>query len=274
MDHKILSQYMAHLKVNLNWAEYSYVHDGWYENKRKLDENKFYFFEGGEGLIIIDGIRYNPKPGEILFLPCGSIQTLNTTSPKKYLKHWCHFDANIGASPIGDILKFPRLKKVNDIPYVTGLFKQMKYYNNNSDGFSPIRANSLLLELIHYYLTTICKGEVSLSDQITSTKINTLLSYMEQNLSKKLQINDFAEIMNLHPNYLIRLFRSTFGASPMEYFNRLKIDKAKELLEMSEESINAISYQLGFNTPHYFSTTFKKYTGYTPRDYRNREALR
>lgn len=273
-NQKLISQYMAHLKVNLNWAEYNYVHEGWYENKRKLDINKFYFFEDGEGLIVINGVRYSPKPGEIMFLPSGCLQTLDTISPKRYLKHWCHFDANIGASPLGEILNFPLLRQVNDIPYVTHLFKEMKHYNEESSGFAPIRANSLLLELIHYFLTEICGDEVTLDDHITSTKINTLLTYMEANLDKKLQVNDFAKVMNLHPNYLIRLFRNTFGSAPIEYFNRLKIDKAKELLEMGELSINTIAYQLGFNTPHYFSTTFKKYTGFTPRDYRNRTDLR
>lgn len=269
MDNNIISKYMAHLKVNLLWAEYRMVHEGWYEKDRQLDVNKFYFFEDGEGLIIINGVRYNPKPGELLFIPYGCVQTLDTTSPKRYLKHWCHFDAFIGTSAISDILDVPLLRRVDDIPYVTSLFNQMRACSQSDDGFAPIKANSLLLELIHYYFTVLCKGQIGLNEKLTSTKLNALLSYMEDNLDKKLLVGDFAKVMNLHPNYLIRLFRNTFGTSPMEYFNRMKIDKAKELLEIDEHSINAIAYMLGFNTPHYFSTTFKKHTGYTPRDYRN-----
>jgi YesN/AraC family two-component response regulator len=54
----------------------------------------------------------------------------------------------------------------------------------------------------------------------------------------------------------------------MEYFIRLKVDKSKELLRETSMSIGEISSYLSFDTPNYFSKTFKKITGYTPTTYR------
>ncbi|QUI24681.1 helix-turn-helix transcriptional regulator [Vallitalea pronyensis] len=268
MDDKIIRQYMAHLKVDLLQSHYGKVLETWNENNEKLGYNKLYFIDKGEGLVTINHKKYMPRPGEILFIPEGSIQSLAIISPKRYVKHWCHFNGYIGTVPISQFLSFPLLKKVNDIPYVEDLFTKMSGYSNDQQAFSPIRANSLLLELLHYYFSDICKNEVNLARQVASTKINTLLTFMEQNLHRKLQTEDFAEVMNLNPNYLIRLFKTTFGTSPMNYFNRMRIEKAKELLKLDVDSISSISDKLGFNTPYYFSYVFKKHTGYSPKDYR------
>ncbi len=55
---------------------------------------------------------------------------------------------------------------------------------------------------------------------------------MEQNLHRKLQMDDFADVMNLNPNYLIRLFKTTFGTSPMDYFNRMRIEKSQRIVKI------------------------------------------
>ena len=54
----------------------------------------------------------------------------------------------------------------------------------------------------------------------------------------------------------------------MQYFIRLKIEKAKKLLRENEISVTQISETLAFDTPNYFSKTFKKITGYTPLQYK------
>lgn len=160
MMDKNTRHYMAHLKVNLLQSHYGKVVENWYEKNVKLGFNKLYFIDKGEGLITINNKNYMPKPGEILFVPEGSIQSLSTISPKRYVKHWCHFNAYIGTTPISQFLSFPLLKKVDDIAYVEELFTNMSGYYNDHKAFSPIRANSLLMELLHYYFSHICKNEV------------------------------------------------------------------------------------------------------------------
>ena len=54
----------------------------------------------------------------------------------------------------------------------------------------------------------------------------------------------------------------------MAYFTKLKVQKAKELLRETDISVSSISDQLSFDTPNYFSKTFKRFTGYTPSTYR------
>ncbi len=53
----------------------------------------------------------------------------------------------------------------------------------------------------------------------------------------------------------------------IEYFTYLKIEKSKELLREKNNSIKEIAEKLSFDTPNYFSKTFKKYTKITPSEY-------
>ena len=68
--------------------------------------------------------------------------------------------------------------------------------------------------------------------------------------------------------YIFKQFKKNTGYSIMEYYNKLKIEKAKQLLLETEMSIREISEKLSFDTPNYFSKTFKRLCGVTPSAYK------
>ena len=57
------------------------------------------------------------------------------------------------------------------------------------------------------------------------------------------------------------------GCGVMDYFTRLKVDKAKELIREENYTFTEISEKLGFNTSQYFTTVFKRVSGMTPSEY-------
>jgi AraC-like DNA-binding protein len=73
---------------------------------------------------------------------------------------------------------------------------------------------------------------------------------------------------HLSPKYLSDLLTKETGRSAKEHINDFLIEKAKQLLLGSEESVSGIAYTLGFNYPHYFGRLFKKKTGKSPQEYR------
>ncbi|MEH7414467.1 helix-turn-helix transcriptional regulator, partial [Neobacillus drentensis] len=80
-------------------------------------------------------------------------------------------------------------------------------------------------------------------------------------------VEDLAKITNFHPNYFISIFKDFTGHSPIQYINRRRIEKAKEMLVISELTISTISDSLGLELS-YFSRMFKELTGLSPRAYR------
>ncbi|MEH0153302.1 helix-turn-helix transcriptional regulator [Limibacter armeniacum] len=77
-----------------------------------------------------------------------------------------------------------------------------------------------------------------------------------------------AEKIHLSANYLSDLLKKETGRSAKDHINDFLIEKAKNKLLSTQDSIGEIAYMLGFNYPHYFSRLFKAKTGLTPQQYR------
>ena len=81
-------------------------------------------------------------------------------------------------------------------------------------------------------------------------------------------VRQFADEMNLSPNYFGDMVKSYTGTSPQAYIQQHIISLAQSRLVSTDLSINEIAYSLGFEYPQYFSRLFKKQTGKTPQEYR------
>lgn len=79
-----------------------------------------------------------------------------------------------------------------------------------------------------------------------------------------------AEQVNLSPNYLSDLLKKETGKNTQEHIHYHLIEKAKNMLLSSNDSISQIAYDLGFEYPQYFGNLFKKKTGMSPTNFRNR----
>ncbi|RNC84446.1 MAG: AraC family transcriptional regulator [Balneola sp.] len=104
------------------------------------------------------------------------------------------------------------------------------------------------------------------------SKVESLMKdYFNQGLllqSGPLTIQYLAEHCHLSPNYLSDLLKKETGRSAKDHINDFLINKAKNMLLGSDDSVSGIAYELGFNYPHYFSRLFKNKTGMTPNEYR------
>lgn len=98
--------------------------------------------------------------------------------------------------------------------------------------------------------------------------IESVENYILEFYNKDLKLTQLANLYFLNPDYLCRLFRKETGLSFSEYVNRTRIERAKELLELTSKEILDISTEVGFANVTYFNRIFKKITGVSPREYR------
>ena len=92
--------------------------------------------------------------------------------------------------------------------------------------------------------------------------------FVYNHLHMKISLEDAATHLHLHPSYLSRLFKRETGENFIEYVTRLKMEKAKELLEITDKSVEQISDSLGYENKNYFGKLFKAHTGFVPNAYR------
>ncbi len=99
--------------------------------------------------------------------------------------------------------------------------------------------------------------------------IKNAVQYMTQNYNKPLTLEETARHVRLNPSYFSSLFKKACGSSFKEYLNYIRIEESKNLLTNTNYSIIDIAIAVGFEEQSYFTRVFKKYTGLTPKQYRN-----
>jgi transcriptional regulator GlxA family with amidase domain len=113
---------------------------------------------------------------------------------------------------------------------------------------------------------TIFKGQKEHNDEA----IRIAQEYIEQNIEERITVEELAEKVALGRRSFERRFKQATNNSILEYIQRIKIEAAKRSFENSRKNINEVMYGLGYTDTKAFRTTFRKITGLTPIEYRNK----
>lgn len=261
-------KYVADMALELVVAAYAKVPATWREIDYVPEYNKFYYIVEGEGELTIGGRVYRPEPGQLFLMPQGVKQSYSAVEGKPaFGKYWCHFKAQIGNRPLFDVLETPPFIQTDSVAELAGLFQRLQYWQKRRELTSAIHVRAVLLELIARFLDRCGTVRIRKTGTGSLDKIERAIVYIEQHLSEHVSVEELAHMTHFHPNYFIRLFKRTTGYSPIQYVNRMRIEKAKHLLTVTNDSVSDIAGLLGLDVS-YLSRMFKEYTGVSPSDYR------
>ena len=239
-----------------------------------------------------------------------SMQTPRPTSALLYMKGCeCEYTWNSGFLNVkkGEIVyipqgsvyktKFIKAEKENDkvstilIEFISSLsnnenfvfFTHPTVVSGNADGFSeyfsqmvrlfkePVSSPALKKSVLYRILSAI--GYEQRTTKLLMTEFAPIakgIIYMESDINQEKSIPEIAEMCHVSPSYFRKLFKAYSGMSPIEYQIRIKISRAKRLLQTNTMRISEISDTLGFFDTAYFCRLFKKYTGVSPKNYAKR----
>lgn len=132
----------------------------------------------------------------------------------------------------------------------------------------PVRANIFLLSsaLVRHYLGA--KDEFDRMVYHNVMRLRPTLDYINENCGEKIYIETLAEMISVSPDYFTKVFKESIGKTPIDYINGVRVNRALELLSVTDTPINEIAEISGFANSNYFHKIFKQYMSTSPLAYR------
>jgi len=264
-----MEAYLLNLTINLITVDYvEHTKNSFWYNYT-VDFSSIGLICDGDAWIRVDGVDIYPKKNDLYLLPSKTMQSFDCVDRIPHKKYYCHFNALVGDTSIFEIIKTPFCIDTANFVRAKQIFIELCDLQLEKDALSIIKSKASLLELIYLYLKGSPNIEYKVSKDGNKQNIENILTYIEENLDQDLSVGLLAKLINFHPNYFTRMFKTKTGFLPKHYIIHRRMTKASNLLMRTNESIAEIAQKTGFKNQFYFTNAFKKINGLTPSDYRN-----
>jgi AraC-like DNA-binding protein len=209
------------------------------------------------------------KGGDVILIHCNEYQFYGTFSKEPWEFRWVHING-VSCYEFFNLINDNSINiiEIDDIVEINLQFEEMlnnMKINNYSTDINISRIlNNMMTSL------TLKKLQPNINKQYYTHKveIDKVISYIEENYSIKVNIDDFVKLVHISKYHFLRIFKSFTGLSPYEYLTNYRIKKSKQLLKNTELSVNEISVYIGYNNVNNFIRDFKKYVEITPGQFR------
>ena len=115
------------------------------------------------------------------------------------------------------------------------------------------------------------KSYAFMESQINDKTMGRILKYVTDNMgSPDLKIDDIADAIGMSRSVLYNKIKQAVGMTPIDFVRHIRIMRACELLQQTNDPLTSIAFEVGFSDPKYFSKVFKKELGIVPSEYRER----
>lgn len=120
------------------------------------------------------------------------------------------------------------------------------------------------------WITNLVEETQAFKTQIKNepTIIERAKEYIANNYQNDLNRNDIASAVYLNPDYFSRIFKEKEGISVSDYIIKIRLENAKQRLLTTNQSISDIALSIGYSNTGYFTSSFRRATGVTPKEYR------
>lgn len=202
------------------------------------------------------GKSYFADTGSIIYIPAGVDYVRTSTVESLIIVNLSVYGENEK-----EICIYPPDKAEQFSKY---FFELDRIWNSHIPGYN-YKCTSIFYNMLH---------EITYYQHVHHTDkkeelIKKSLLYMKMHFDKpKITIDEIAEQSHISPVYFRKLYGELFGTSPSKAISDMRIQKAKEFLVSGYFNVYEVAEKCGFENEKYFSTLFKKVTGYSPTQYK------
>lgn len=261
----------------------------------------------GNGTLTYEGTAYELSAGDCVFIDCrkayshstgynadGNSTSVNNTSistptcvnetacekdtaaskstdspTSLWSLQWCHFYApslpaiyekykERGGSPVFH---------PDDSSPFTAILTEIYSLASSSDYIRDMRINELLSSLLTLLMEQSWHPE-SMTVSRKRLELVEIKNYLDEHYTERIVLDDLAERYYINKYYLTKIFKETYGSTINGYIIAKRITRAKQLLRFTDMTVDEIGNAVGMGDANYFSRTFRKVEGISPREYR------
>ncbi len=256
-----------HTNVDMNITDITVVYEfttpvqSWKYAPSSYPDSVLSFILEGEALYYVNEEKIKVSKNMVIFLPSG------ISFYSRGLKgNFHYFSIKFSMTNNRLIKPFQKPYIVSNPRYFHNAFINMREKWERKGFGYKLEIKSILYDVMSKLITEDVNYEDSFKNYHLVKKS---IKYMEENyFNSDLNIEKIASASNITSAYFRNIFKGIYGISPVKYINKIRLEKAKELLEFSKEPIYKIGEKTGFSSAYHFDRTFKQNIGLTPSQYR------
>lgn len=155
---------------------------------------------------------------------------------------------------------------LNQTAAIRGKVQELNRHAGNTDEESQ-QDNHFLFQKLIYCLLKLEPKPVAPPRLHPQSAMELTLSYLGENYDKPVSVERLAQLAGMSRRWYTEMFKRMTSQSPGDYVAELRIGKAKELLNLTDDPLYEIARKVGYEDEHYFSRRFKQKVGASPRHY-------
>jgi AraC-like DNA-binding protein len=236
---------------------------------RVLNEYQLNFITEGRGQLETGKGKYDIEPGTLMIIE-PSVKHRYRPDPKTgWTEYYIGFNGHLAEHFISKTFKDLNKKPIH---YYGNQLEILDTYQKIYDLVLQQRpayhqvASGLILKLLGY-INEQLKSQHFEGMEI-EILVNNAKNFMWENVHTEVDFKEFAKKHSVSYSYFRKMYKLYTGIAPHQFYIDLKIMRAKELIVTTDKSIKEITYELGFDSIHYFSRLYKKKTGFSPSEIR------
>jgi AraC-like DNA-binding protein len=245
----------------------------WTQSPGIVRHHSLWLIVKGKGSFDINGTQYPAEAGKLFFFSPG-MQVERKTDPENPMEYYFlrfHYTESYDEKEQWIFNEMPSVPfplqgmyTVQNTPQLIYLLEQLDTLWKRRGHITAMRRKLMLQEL---FLTLMLDFRAQKITGDTTAAIELTQDYMVGHYQEPLTLEGLSQMAGLSVSHYSRLFKKIIGYSPIDYLTHIRMDRAKELLSLSDYRLKSIANSVGYSDEFYFSRIFKKVTEHSPRAY-------